>query len=234
MEAAPDVAYAEFCSGIEQSEPGAALPEAELSAEEMPEPEQTGAEDGQESPEQPLLTGSEEGLGSPEREEMKALNTSQAARSARGQRLAGELQSAEHNLADVTRDLASTIASRRRRCASSDPGCLCLRLPPRSDAIGRTDLRMWLDARLEQQSAQLQVARGDGSAAAKKTAALLVRREIPRTLCAIRSIVDTRVRPQQARLRQAPGWFLGASSRHATRRSPGASASPPARRRAGS
>ena len=130
MEAASDVAYAEFCSGIEQSEPGAALPEAELSAEEMPEP---------------LLTASEDGQESPAREEMAALNTSQAARSARsarGQRLAGELQSAEHNLADVTNTLAHTITSRRRRCASSDPGCLCLRLPPRSDAIWRTDLRM--------------------------------------------------------------------------------------------
>ena len=75
-------------------------------------------------------------------------------------------------------------------------------------------------ARLEQQSAQLQVARGDGSAAAKKTAALLVRREIPRTLCAIRSIVDTRVRPQQARMRQlsapAPARLLRAKAKSAS------------------
>ena len=124
----------------------------------------------------------------------------QEAHRAHSRLMAAQLATTAQQLAEVSVHLEQKIAGQRRRCASGDPGCLCLRLPPQSGTVGRTDLRMWLDAHLDKQRRQLKVCRGSGSKDSKASASLLVRRDIPRTECAIRSLVDRCARVGKSRL----------------------------------
>lgn len=111
--------------------------------------------------------------------------------------LGEDLALASSNILSIAATLDRQIEGMRHACASGDPGCLCLRLPRGG---GKTETRMWLDERLEKQRNSWRKLANGGKGHTSRARALLMR-DIPRTECAIRSVVDQQPLITQRRLR---------------------------------